>query len=565
MDKKMKIPYGQAHFETVRKNNFLYVDKTHFIEELEEIEKIIYLRPRRFGKSLFLSMLDCYYDVAKADQFEDLFGGLHIHENPTENHHHYYILRFDFSAMTGTTDAPIERVFRQQVWLDVERFINRYELGIELGERTTATAGGILETVLAKFENLKLGKKVYVMIDEYDNFTNSMLKGNASDFFTVLQKGGFIRSFYESMKKGVGSGIVERLFMTGVMSVSLDTMTSGFNIATNVTTDVFFADMMGFTSDEVKHLLQQLGLAAQEQEKTYEILRQNYNGYLFSDESETRVFNATLILYYLKYYTRMKRAPRELVDTNLNQSKTTIKNIVELKNKKENNELIKEIVQNKEVSGNLSTFIDLVEKFDKNDVITLLFNIGLLTIQKPGVLTTFKMPNKVIETIYFQYLSELAKRQAHDVLDVGKQEAAIQALGENGDIEPLTNLVAEFLALTSNKNTRKFDEKYIKLVYMMLLSSSHQFMAYDEFQAKQGFSDIVILKSPASYAKYEMIIELKYIQKGKRTDQKIESKFQEGIKQINDYMKDPRLGDRPDLKKFIVIFSGFDVVKLVEL
>ena len=565
MTKDMKIPYGIAHFETNRKNNFLYVDKTHFIHEIEKIEKIIYLRPRRFGKSLFLDMMDCYYDIAKADAFDDLFNGLYIHENPTENRNNYYVLRFDFSAMNSTEEISLESSFKEQVLLDVESFIERYDLDITLGTKTTSTASGILETLLNKFEKLNTGKKVYIMIDEYDHFTNSLLKGNASDFLTVLQRGGFVRAFYESMKKKVGTGIVERFFMTGVMSVSLDTMSSGFNIATNLTTRKRYADMMGFTADEVKHLLTQLNLSEKDQVDIYEDLRENYNGYLFSAKGEVKVFNSTLVLYYLKYYILEDEDPEELVDSNLNQSGTTIKNIVELKNKEDNYELIAEIVSNKEVRGVLLPFIDIEKSFGRNDIITMLFNIGLLTIKGAGARTRFAMPNKVMESLYFQYLGDLERRRHDYQIDISKYGQAIDELSEDGKINVLTNFVSDFLQHLSVRDHIGFDEKYIKLVYMFILNTSNQFIIYDELPALQGFSDIVILKAPASYSEYEYLIELKHIKKSEQTDALITKKFAEAVQQIQDYTKDSRLNTRPDLKKFVVVFSGFEVVKLEEI
>ena len=195
----------------------------------------------------------------------------------------------------------------------------------------------------------------------------------------------------------------------------------------------------------------------------------------------------------------------------------------------------------------------------------MLFNMGMLTIKGFDMTTQFEMPNKIIENIYLQYLSGLVQRQSDYILDVAKQQEAIIEVGRKGEINTLTALVSEFLMHISNRNKIKFDEKYIKLVYMMILAYSNQFNVYDEFPALQGYNDLFIQKAPNSTSRYEVLIELKYIKKGDTTDAKIEKELGSGIDQIEKYMKDVRLATRVDLKKFVVVFSGFEPVRLLEL
>jgi len=570
----LRIPYGVSNFEQIRTQNFLYVDKTHFIQKVEAINCLIHLRPRRFGKSLFLNMLDCYYDLAAADKFDTLFKGLYVHENPTNYMHSYYMLRLHFSGIQNTEMENLEQGFLRRVKIDAEMFINRYKLDIQLAD--TTSPAGVLDSLLKGFKALGLKNKIYILIDEYDHFTNSLLHGDAEDFLSILKRGGFVRSFYEVIKEGTQNGTIERIFITGVMSVTLDSMTSGFNIATKISTDKRFSDVMGFTADEVKEMLKlsyaKLGqpdavvqLTAEEQTQIYEIFRENYNGYLFSGRSSTKVFNSTLIMYYLQHYLPEKLPPENLVDMNLNQSGTTIDNIVGLKNREDNYSVIEEMINEKQIGGTLQPFINIDEKFDKNDLITLLFNIGLLTIKGFDMLTQFEIPNKIIENIYLKYLSDLVQRQSDYRLDISKQQQAIIELGRKGELNALTALVSEFLTHTSSRNTMKFDEKYIKLVYMMILTYTDQFNVYDEFPVEQGFCDLFIQKAPNSTARHEILIELKYIKKGDTTEARIEEALKEGIVQIEKYMGDERLANRESLKKFVVVFSGFDAVRLQEL
>ena len=348
VEKMLTIPYGESNFELIRNKNFLYVDKTHFIRQLERTSKLIHLRPRRFGKSLFISMLESYYDVASMDKFDALFTGLAIHENPTNYRNSYYVLRFNFSGI-GTKDIDmILGGFLRRVKNDVNAFIKKYNLNIEIED--DGTPAGVLDSMLTAFHGLNLEHKVYILIDEYDHFTNAVLNEGLEGFMTLVTRGGMVRSFYEIIKFKSELGIVERFFMTGVMSVSLDSMTSGFNIATNISTDERFSDMMGFTSDEVKTLLatprfinsksKDIALTESEQEEAYEIWKQNYNGYLFSTKSKIKVFNSTLIMYYLQKYIEEKEHPQSLVDSNLNQSGKMIRGLVEVKNSEVNHRVV---------------------------------------------------------------------------------------------------------------------------------------------------------------------------------------------------------------------------------
>jgi len=577
-----KIPYGISNFRMIRdkQDNYLYIDKTHFIHKIEKTKYLMHLRPRRFGKSLFVDMMDNYYDINSADKFDELFSGLHIHQTPTRHRNSYYILRLDFSGIQNTEMENLEQGFLRRVKNDIENFINRYKLNIQLSN--TDSPASVLDSLLKDFRASELNHKIYIMIDEYDHFTNSVLSGDGEAFLAVLRRGGYVRSFYEVIKQNVGIGVVERFFITGVMSVTLDSMSSGFNIATNITTHRDFADLMGFTTDEVKDVLSlsftdgdeepnAINLTTNEQAEVYDIFRENYNGYLFSEDSETKVFNSTLIMFYFKNYLPDKRIPRNLIDPNLNQTGTTIENIVGLKNSEQNYQIIEQIVGNKQIGGTLQPFINVDVKFDKNDLITLLYNIGMLTIKSFDMETQFEMPNKIIENIYLQYLSDLIQRQSNYTLEVSAQQDAIIEFGRQGKIDTLTNLVSEFLmhsksALhTAVRNTQNFDEKYIKLAYLMILANSNQFAVYDELPALQGFSDVLIFKAPNSTARFEAIIELKYIKKADATDTKIEVELNDGINQINLYMQDNRLANRENFKKFVVVFVGFEVARFVEL
>lgn len=570
----LKIPYGESNFAMIRNENYLYIDKTHYIRRLEPVKKLIHLRPRRFGKSLFISMLESYYDVAQEKKFDTLFKDLHIHNNPTEYKNSYYILRLNFSGIQNTEKFGIEDGFVDVVYNACQKFVNKYDFNINLDKMDSAAS--ILRNLMRGFKQLELPHKIYVLIDEYDHFTNTLLTGEGDDFLEMLQKGGFVRSFYEVIKEQSEEGLVDRLFITGVMSVTLDSMTSGFNVGTNITTTEEFSDMMGFTSDEVKAMLQleftgtvesdeNIRLDIKTQEEVYKVFKDNYNGYLFSRHGENKVFNSTLIMHFMKNYVRSNKYPDDLGDDNLNQTGTTITNIVNLKNRQDNYRVIEQIVEKGEVYGTLQPFIKIEEKFDKNDFITLLFNLGMLTIDGFQMKMRFKIPNQIIQKIYYDYLKMLLEKRASYKIDLFEQEDALMDLGNNGEIAPITAVVSEFLNHTSARDKIKFDEKYIKLVYRMILGHTNQLEVYDEFPMVQGYGDLFIQKAPSSTANFEVLVELKYLKATGVNEMTVDAKVEEGMQQIATYLKDERISMRENLRKFVIVFVGFDAVRIVEV
>jgi len=570
-----KIPYGESNFELIRIENYLYVDKTKFINEIEKTKKIIHLRPRRFGKSLFLSTLDSYYDVAQADKFDKLFQGLYVHEFPTENKNNYYMLRFNFSGIENVNKDSLKTGFLNKVKSGATRFINKYKLDIKLEESNQAA--DILTSLINGFEKLELSHKIYILIDEYDHFTNSVLEGDGEEFLKLLKRGGFVRSFYEIIKEKSELGTIDRFFITGVMSLTLDSMTSGFNVATNITTDERFADVMGFTTDEVEKVLNlefsnsgkevdKLVLTTTEQKDIFHVFRENYNGYLFAEEGTVKVFNSTLIMYYLRDYVLKKRPPKNLVDPNLNQSSAIIENIVGLKTPERNIEIIREIVDKSEIEGELETFFDLDKKFDHNDVITMFFNLGILTLKNSDYDDTLlEIPNTIIKRIYLQYLNELHQREIGYHIETRNQMLAFREIGRTGKVDALTKIVEEILFHTSNQNALNLDESHIKFCYFIQSFATKDFVPYDEFPAGIGYADLFIQKAVPSKARYEVFIEFKYLSKGATNDVSLAGKLQEGITQIKGYLADKRLANRPDLKKYVIVFSGHEAKVVHEL
>ena len=562
---KIKIPYGESDYKTLIEENYIYVDKTMYIEKLENHKKSIYVRPRGFGKSLFTSMISYYYDIKEKENFEKLFKGKYIYDHPTEKKNAYYILKFNFSGMNvsiNKTEQEIEESFNDKVYIGCREFIEKYNLDIHIKENKTASM--VILDLLSQFKTLEKSNKIYVMIDEYDHFTNGMLEGNVSGFLQVLGQGGFVRAFYEIIKEyaeGTNS-IVDRFFATGVAPLTLDSMTSGFNIATNISTDDFFTAMCGLTEQEVKQLVEKTGL----QESVYEELKKNYDGYRFSKESEEHTFNVTLVMYYLKNYVEKGIAPSNPVDSNLATTGNKIESIVNLMTPKENYKKLVELITNGEVLGDIVRQFELnTYKFDENSFLSLLFYQGYITIKDVGMRVKFCVPNYTSEVLYASYFTKLIDTKKEYNIETKEIEESIFKFGEDGEIEPITKVISNFLTYQSVRDRENFTEKNLKYVYSLFFSLSSQYYVYGEFPSKQGFADIFIEKSSRSNSTYEAIIELKYLNKEKAKTANYDELHKEAINQMNRYLEDKRLSDRENLKKFVIIFEGFEKFNVTEI
>ncbi len=561
----IKIPYGKSDFAVLREEKYEYVDKTMYIEKLEQYINAIYVRPRRFGKSLFTSMISYYYDIYEKDNYEKLFKGLYIYDKPTEKKNNYYILKFNFSGMNVSnrkTEREIEENFNDKVKGYCNKFIEKYKLNIKLEENKSASI--MLFELLSKFEKLDKKNKIYVIIDEYDHFTNGMLEGNVSEFVKSLGQGGFVRAFYEIIKEYTEStnSVIDRFFATGVAPLTLDSLTSGFNIATNISLSPKFIAMCGFTEDEVKKLVKKAKL----NEEVYKELEKNYDGYRFCLDSDEHTFNTTLVMYYLKNYVEYNKAPRDLVDSNLATTGNKIENFLNIMNPEKNYEKLVELVTTGKTSGNLVRQFELNSpRFSTDNFLSLLFYQGYITIKEVNFDVDFCIPNYVSENLYASYFEDIIENRDEYNIEVSQIRSATKAFGTTGNIEEITKVICSFLSHQSVRDKENFNEKTLKYVYSLFLSLSNKFYVYGEFPALQGFADIFVEKSSSSNAKYEAVIELKYLRKDKSKGIDIEKLKENGIEQMKRYIKDKRLEKRENLKKFVIVFEGFETYHIYEV
>ena len=560
----LKIPYGISDYKLLKSEGYYYIDKTMYLEKLENADRtLVYLRPGRFGKSLFTSMMHYYYDINSKDLFDSLFKNTYVYKNPTINKNNYYVLKFDFSGMTshGKDEKELEKEFLRCVIDGIKNFNTNYELNAKYNYEDI-TPNGLLLEFLGYFNSLKLQHKLYIIIDEYDNFTNAILEGSGERFLGIAGNEGFLKSFYATIKKYAGFGLIDRVFITGICPITLDSMTTGFNTSTNISTNPEFNEMIGLTHEEVKYLIKDIDES--KKDEIFDLMLKNYDGYLFSEESKTLVFNATLVMYFTREYNKYLKTPTKLLDTNIAFNYGKVENLLKLQNNEYYKDILDDILKTGSINGELKLKFNLKEPFARDDFISLLYYFGYLTIKDIalGGRLVFGIPNYVMQELYTNYFLKLL-RDIKINIDDNILGASLEEIVYEGKIEVISKYVETILKLSDNRIFMKFDEKYVQLIYFSLLINRGEFIAYNEYQCKNGFIDLMLLKNK-EICKHDIMIELKYIKEidYRKNKKLLNMKKEEAINQLNSYLEDERF-DKSILKKYLVIFIG-NKLKLLE-
>ncbi|CAM2966875.1 ATP-binding protein [Hathewaya histolytica] len=553
-----RIPYGISNFEVLREKNYLYVDKTSYIELLDRYAPYnFFIRPRRFGKSLFISMLENYYDINKKGKFEELFGDLYIGKNPTEERNSFLVWKISFAGVdAGHGEEELRISFNSKVLLSAIRFVNKYSglLGIDTIPKEIDSAEVIVQYISLLASKIKI--PVFVLIDEYDNFANELITGGRQSTYSgILHGEGFVKVFYKAIKDATADNF-NRIFMTGVSPIMLDDLTSGFNITMNYTLDQNLNAMMGFTRDEISYIMDEVEIKEESlREKICTDMTEYYNGYKFNEDSKT-VFNPDMSMYFLNNYSLYNRYPKEMIDNNV---KTDYGKVNQLAYNFNDREALEEIM----TTGETSTM--LVDRFNihtmysvKENFKSLLFYLGMLTIKEQGPLgTVLKIPNYVIKTIYWeQYFQRMNLEYNVQLQDV---RIAVNEMRMNGNIQPLIEFVKGILEDLSNRDLIKMDEKNIKMILLTLLGVDSTYFIQSEAENNNGYVDIMLKRKIQfkDITKFQWIIELKYIKESERDA--LDKVKEEGLKQLQGYaeskMVKGELGEE-DLNKVLVIVVG---------
>ena len=554
-----KLPNGISNYEQIVKENRIYVDKTKYIEKIEDLSDhtIMFLRPRKFGKTLFTSTLECYYDINKKDKFEELFKNTYIGKNPTPNKNKYCILRFNFSGISTETIEETIKGFKREVASSIEVFVQKY--GLNFFVNRECEAEGILDDIFKAFYIQKPEEKIYVIIDEYDHFANELLGFRTDEFKNLVSKNGKIRKWYEILKKGTET-VVDRIFITGVAPVTLDSTTSGFNIARDITRNINFNDMLGFSQKDVEYLMDELEISKEKQKELLPIIKTNYDGYVFStmikeNMENYRLYNSNMTLYFLNMYQEQNNMPEELVDINIISDYSKIEAFMDLCQNMSKMELLEKIVAGDLIESELTEKFNAEIEFGEKELVSLLFYLGYLTIkEKDFDVIEFGVPNDVIRKIYSDYFLEYIKRRSGITNEISQKEILKEIFLE-GKINKLLEILQEFLTNLSNRDYARFDEKYIKVIFYSICRMLKSLYVKSELEVGGKYADILLIPKDEIKERYSILIEFKYIKQEdyEKDNSLLKQKQDQAKEQLQMYKSTEEIKMLPKLKSYSVV------------
>ena len=570
---KKQIPILTSNFATLIAGDGYYVDKTEFIPRLESLNypNIFFLRPRRFGKSLHLSMLEYYYGIQYKDKFTELFGECYIGkpENFTPLKNSYYILNFNFSGIKTQEEDKIEKEFNSEISSQILSFLDTYSIGSESDSqifRSELSSPDLMRKFFTVFKRFIPAGKIYILIDEYDHFTNELFAFNKEHFKDIVSRNGWVRKFYETIKIYMGEGIVDRFFATGVTPVTLDSMTSGFNVAKNITLSEEFHEMAGFTEAEVRSLI--LGTIYSEGafkvDEVIDEMRSWYNGSKFTTEPVEKLYNPQLVISFLSEFKRNYEYPTKMADINVISDYKKITKILSVLPIEDSENIIEKVTTEDSILSELTLQFNNEVPYTKSDAISLLFYNGLLTIEKNVYdFISFVIPNFVIKHLYWEFLrkkfeAEFGVRyEADEVIDL------ISELINEGRVDRLVAYTQNIMKILSVRDFKGFGESQLKIMMLTILSKTNAYLIESERETRAGFPDILLTDSKIFEVKYQYAFELKYIpQTGLKNLATIRK---EGIEQLKKYKDSDQIKMIKNLKTFLIIFYNRFEAEFIEV
>ena len=576
-----EVPYGVSDFVTIVEQNIYYVDKTMYIPKLEkEARNLFFIRPRRFGKSMFLGMLHAYYDCRTKDKFQQWFGNLWIGKHPTPNQGRYQVLHLDFSQVGGTIEK-LEENFDKYCRIKLDSFAdiyrNYYSEDFIKTVREAATAVDKLN--LINDESKKQGYPLYLIIDEYDNFTNTVLNEQGeSVYWAITHAEGFYRDIFKKFK-----GSFERIFITGVSPVTLDDVTSGFNIGWHISTKEEFNQMLGFSTEDVREIFsyyKEVGAipANSDIEAIIEEMRPWYDNYCFSKNAlltQSKVFNCDMVFYYLRNYVSRGEGPEEMIDPNTKTDYNKMKRLLQLdKLDGDRKGVIRTIAEIGEIVCHLEETFPAHKITDPEVFPSLLFYYGMLTIKgTKGAKLVLGIPNNNVRKQYYGYLQELFEEKAR--LDTNKLTDYYYDMAYDGKWQEGLQFMADAYAKVSSVRDGIEAERNLQGFFMAYLNLNAYYYTAPELELNHGFCDFFLLPDLTHYpSKHCYILELKLTPKKEKAekkadyDAKVEKQWQDAITQINGYAKAPRveaLRQGTQLHKIIMQFDGWKLRRMEEI
>nr|VFK80402.1 MAG: Predicted AAA-ATPase [Candidatus Kentron sp. SD] len=586
----MKFPYGISDFDSLITRQFHYVDRTDHIPLLEKAgDQLLFLRPRRFGKSLLLSMLENYYDLKKADRFDELFGGVAIGQTPTAERNRYFVLKWDFSEVSAQGD-------KEEIKQDLYRYLNARISNFSYYYRDVLSVSLQIDPrdALASFQSLlnttqQTGHPLYLLIDEYDNFANELMMGHRSAeesrYQAILTGEGVLKALFKTIKAAAGTRGLGRVFITGVSPVVMSDLTSGYNVAENIYLLPQFNALCGFREEEIAvmttEIARECDLPQARADEAMGTMRTFYNGYRFSRRVEQHIYNPTLALYFLKAFHRDCQYPEEILDSNLAMDRGKLHYISRLP---EGGRLIldaladTELVHVPRLADRFGVEDMLYAPKDTNFAASLLYYFGVLT---QGGMTPFgrlilRIPNLVIRKLYAETIREMLLPEGKDG-DMARRAA--ESLYQYGDMQPLCDFMEQkYFKVFSNRDYAHGNELTIKTAFLTLLFDDTLYIMESEAEVQRGHTDLTMIVRPdmRQYQILDILIEFKFVPlqeaglDGKTLEkmdmdalralpavQKKQREAQEGLSRYRERLK-AKFGDVLRLHCFSVVAMGFE-------
>ena len=574
MEEIKQVPYGVSDFVTVRERNLYYVDKTMYLSLLEQQpDNLFYIRPRRFGKSLFISMLQAYYDKAMTDRFDSLFGGLWVHEHPTPLRGRYQMLYLDFSQVGGDIEQLPAR-FNDYCSLMLDDFMHTYR-----DDYPEETVKAFFETRqmadkldLIRNSAVRLRIPLYLIIDEYDNFTNIVLNEKGEEVYhAITHASGFYRDVFKKFK-----GMFERIFMTGVSPVTLDDLTSGFNIGWHLSMNPKFDKMLGFSTEDVRAMLlyyKEVGMlpAESDVEAMLTEMKPWYDNYCFAKEclkQDARVFNCDMVLYYLRQYMDSGHSPERMVDPNTKTDYNKLKKLLQLDRLDgDRRGVIRRIVEEGQIITEVEESFPAKDLTNPNIFPSLLFYYGMLTIKGTyGSQLILCIPNNNVRKQYYEYLLE--GYNEYSGIRISSLLTLFTRMSFDGQWREALQYIADAYKNLSSVRDSIEGERSIQGFFMAYLSLNDYYITAPELELNHGYCDFFLLPNLTHYqSKHCYIVELKYLPK-KDFETKAAEQWQQAVEQIDGYARAPRveaLRQGTQMHKIVMQFSGWDLMRMEEV
>ena len=578
------LPYGISDFPRIMREDYYYVDKTRYIEMLERQPPYLFLiRPRRFGKSLFLAMLEAYYSIDYADRFEELFGELHIGRHPTRRHNSYMVLRFNFSEVSSKLET-VERSFSEYCCMVMKNFILKYEhllgSGVWKIVNPDETNPEQMLAALKEYVSRTDCPRIYLLIDEYDNFTNTILSSYGQERYREKTHGdGLIRGFFNNVKASTSNAgaAVERLFITGVSPITMDDVTSGFNIGTNISMLPQFNNIIGFSEGEVREMIAYYKDEGSLPEDVtvdglVKIMKPWYDNYCFSSRKlEERMFNSDMTLYFLNSYLQQQLPPEMMVDNNIRTDYNKLRHLVQIdKTFGANASVIQQIVAEGSTTAQIATSFPAEKMTDTENFKSLLFYFGMLSIQGTDFGSAILgIPNLTVREQLYTYLVEAYREAKMFDLDLSSFSALVKKMALRGEWEPVFRFFA--CELERQSAIREFidGEAHIKGFLLAYLGLTQGYVILPEHESSKGYADFYMMPDLLHQPDiaYSYIVEVKYARRD-ASDTDIALLKRDAAEQLRRYAADEkvlRTKGNTRLELITLVFKGWELVVLEKL